>query len=125
MNTVQTRMNKRGQGGFTLIELLVVIAILAILAGVVVFAVGNSTDNAKLTACKAEAKTLSTAANAAKASRLGGDSTTTYASYLDDPTLTYFTATNVGAAPYTGVTFAKTAAGTAQAACTQPNNVTY
>jgi prepilin-type N-terminal cleavage/methylation domain-containing protein len=57
----------RDQAGFTLIELLVVIAILAILAGVVVFAVGNSTDNAKKTACQTELKTVKAAIAAAKA----------------------------------------------------------
>ena len=52
--------------GFTLIELLVVIAILAILAGVVVFAVGNSTDNAEVAACKTERAALITAFGASK-----------------------------------------------------------
>ncbi len=46
---MKKRMAKRaqGQGGFTLIELLVVIAILAVLAGVVVFAVDGITDTAR------------------------------------------------------------------------------
>ena len=35
--------------GFTLVELLIVIVILGILAGIVVFAVGNITTNAKTT----------------------------------------------------------------------------
>ena len=70
MTKLQKRVQQRGQGGFTLIELLVVIAILAILAGVVVFAVGNSTDNAKVSACKTEAASITTAANAAKTANL-------------------------------------------------------
>ena len=40
--------------GFTLVELLIVIVILGILAGIVVFAVGNMTTNAKATGCAAE-----------------------------------------------------------------------
>ena len=55
----------QGQGGFTLIELLVVIAILAILAGVVVFAVGNLTTEASDSACDIELRTIETAAAAA------------------------------------------------------------
>jgi prepilin-type N-terminal cleavage/methylation domain-containing protein len=46
MHNTLKRLQARGGSGFTLIELLVVIAILAILSGVVVFAVGNSTKNA-------------------------------------------------------------------------------
>lgn len=64
---MKKRFEQRGQGGFTLIELLVVIAILAILAGVVVFAVGNSTTNAKVSACKTEKSSAKTAVAAAKA----------------------------------------------------------
>ncbi len=66
MNTLKKRIDQRGQGGFTLIELLVVIAILAILAGVVVFAVGKSTDNAKVSSCKTELAAAKTAIAAAK-----------------------------------------------------------
>ncbi|MCB0948300.1 MAG: type II secretion system protein, partial [Mycobacterium sp.] len=54
---LQKRMASRGQGGFTLIELLVVIAILAVLAGVVVFAVGGITDNSEDSACAIERRT--------------------------------------------------------------------
>ena len=49
------------QKGFTLVELLVVIVILGILAAVVVFAVGGSTDKAKQSSCKAEASAAATA----------------------------------------------------------------
>jgi prepilin-type N-terminal cleavage/methylation domain-containing protein len=53
--------------GFTLVELLIVIVILGILAGIVVFAVGNLTSNAKTNACNTEKQTVSTAVEAYKA----------------------------------------------------------
>ena len=53
--------------GFTLVELLIVIVILGILAGIVVFAVGNLTSNAKTNACGTEKATISTALEAYKA----------------------------------------------------------
>jgi type II secretion system protein G len=53
--------------GFTLVELLIVIVILGILAGIVVFAVGNLTSNAKTNACNTEKTTISTALEAYKA----------------------------------------------------------
>lgn len=93
MNMLKTRMQQRGQGGFTLIELLVVIAILAILAGVVVFAVGNSTKNAGLQACKTERASIITAFAAAKTANLSKAPTApteTYSNYLTNATLKYF-----------------------------------
>ena len=66
MNELKKRINARGQGGFTLIELLVVIAILGILAGVVVFAVGSTTKNAGVAACKTERSSLIDAFESAK-----------------------------------------------------------
>jgi general secretion pathway protein G len=58
---------KRTDEGFTLIELLIVIIILAILAAIVVFAVGTTTKNASVAACKSTAKSVETAVEAYKA----------------------------------------------------------
>ena len=75
MEMLKKRMAARGEAGFTLIELLVVIAILAILAGVVVFAVGNSTSNAKVSSCKTELAAVKTAIAAARtANEVDGNS---------------------------------------------------
>jgi len=57
--------------GFTLVELLIVIVILGILAGIVVFAVGNLTSNAKTNACATEKSTITSALEAYK-SQTGG-----------------------------------------------------
>jgi type II secretion system protein G len=54
--------------GFTLVELLVVVVILGILAAVVVFAVGGSTEKAQTSACGAERSSLETAIEAFRAS---------------------------------------------------------
>ena len=53
--------------GFTLVELLIVIVILGILAGIVVFAVGNLTSSAKSNSCATEKSTIITADEAYKA----------------------------------------------------------
>ncbi len=64
---LRTRLDAGRQDGFTLIELLIVIVILGILAGIVVFAVGSATSDSKASACKADKKTVVTAAEAYKA----------------------------------------------------------
>lgn len=83
MEMLKKRAAARGQGGFTLIELLVVIAILAILAGVVVFAVGNSTQNAKVSSCKTELAAAKTAIAAAKTANEVEGNSENPGSYLD------------------------------------------
>lgn len=108
MQKLRRKIEARGQGGFTLIELLVVIAILAILAGVVVFAVGNSAKNAKLAACKTERASIITAWEAAYADSLADGSAftdTSYAAHLPTTqnTLKYFNApTSAGGATRIG-----------------------
>lgn len=54
--------------GFTLIELLIVIVILGLLAGIVVFAVGSAKGDSVSSSCKADVKSVNTAAEAYKAS---------------------------------------------------------
>jgi general secretion pathway protein G len=62
---------RANQGGFTLIELLIVIVILAILAAIVVFAVGSTTKNAIASSCNTDAKTVETAIGAYQANNSG------------------------------------------------------
>ena len=62
--------------GFTLIELLVVIVILAILAGVVVFAVQGLGDKGQTSACKIDERTLRTSEEAYLASPVAIDPVT-------------------------------------------------
>jgi len=61
------KLKKRRDEGFTLIELLIVVIILAILAAIVVFAVGTTATNAKVSACNADAKSVETALESYKA----------------------------------------------------------
>jgi len=61
------RRSATDSDGFTLVELLVVIVLLGVLAGIVVFAVGNTTSNANQHACVAEARVFQSAVVAADA----------------------------------------------------------
>ena len=61
---LDTSREVRPDEGFTLIELLIVIVILGVLAGIVVFAVGGINDTSKVSACKADVKTIETASEA-------------------------------------------------------------
>jgi prepilin-type N-terminal cleavage/methylation domain-containing protein len=114
MKAIEKRRQMAGQQGFTLIELLIVIAILGILAAVVVFAVGNVTDNATEKACDIEQRTIKTAAEAYKANAGtglyptaaqlsdGGDN-----AFLEDPIDTgKWTYALTGATPGEGYTLA-------------------
>ena len=62
--TLERLKKRRDDEGFTLIELLIVIIILAILATIVIFAVGTTTKNASVAACKSTAKSIETALEA-------------------------------------------------------------
>jgi prepilin-type N-terminal cleavage/methylation domain-containing protein len=83
VDTLSIQTSRRGgQGGFTLIELLVVLGILGILAGVVIFAVGNSSANAKTAGCETELAAVKTAIAAADVSSATATAETP-SSYLD------------------------------------------
>jgi prepilin-type N-terminal cleavage/methylation domain-containing protein len=58
------REARKNESGFTLIELLIVIVILAVLAGIVVFAVSGINDTSKQSACKADVKNVEIAQEA-------------------------------------------------------------
>ena len=93
------RVNTAREDGFTLIELLIVIVILGILAGIVVFAVGTASTDSKLSACKADKKTLSTALEAYKAKN--GSYPTTAQSSSSNDLVSNFLKTWPGGADYT------------------------
>ena len=90
----------RGEPGFTMVELLIVVVVLGILSGIVVFGVGRFRGDAEAAACRADADTVATAANAYNAA------TGNYPTSIDD----LVTANYLTAAPADGAyTFDRTA----------------
>jgi prepilin-type N-terminal cleavage/methylation domain-containing protein len=61
MRRLALRGRSLDASGFTLIELMIVIVVLGILAGVVLFKVGSFRDEASVSACRTDARTLATA----------------------------------------------------------------
>ena len=72
---INTMTRARREDGFTLIELLIVIVVLGILAGIVLFAVGNTKSDAQAASSKTNAKIC---ANAKSAAAVTGSSYTDY-----------------------------------------------
>jgi prepilin-type N-terminal cleavage/methylation domain-containing protein len=58
------RAARANDEGFTLIELLIVVVILGVLAGIVVFAVGNFRNDGVAAACKSDVKNVEVATEA-------------------------------------------------------------
>ena len=76
------------EGGFTLIEMLVVIVIIAILAAVVLLAVGSIKDKGESSTCSEEYRTIQTAEEAYYAKRIGGGTYTDMAGLVSARLLT-------------------------------------
>lgn len=125
---IEKRRRNMGQGGFTLIELLVVIAILAVLAGVVVFAVSGINDTSQESACTQDIRTLRTAVQAFRAqervfpavSGTNGQGALVDAGFLDQPSDWYaYTGTATSPAGVAVPQYARTSEG-ATVGCANP-----
>jgi general secretion pathway protein G len=60
---------KNNDEGFTLVEMLIVIVVLGVLAGITVFGVSTFKGDSETAACKADVKTVATAAQAYEAAK--------------------------------------------------------
>ena len=96
----ELRAARQNESGFTLIELLIVIVILAVLAGVVVFAVQAFNNDGVTAACQADKKNVEVATEAyyAKTGGYPADvGTLVTAKYLKEPPSTaHYTITTAG-----------------------------
>jgi len=75
---------RKNQNGFTLIELLIVIVVLGILAGIVLFAVGNTRDEAESATTNSNERICLTAIAAAEASESDSDSWADFITDVDE-----------------------------------------
>ena len=78
---IQRIQKRREEEGFTLIELLIVIIVLAILAAIVVFALGSTRSDSVTSACKSSYKSVELSAEAVH-TKLGLYPNTTAPDYL-------------------------------------------
>jgi general secretion pathway protein G len=67
LNSIRTK--QANDEGFTLIEMLIVIVVLGVLAGITVFGVSTFKGDSETAACKADVKTVATAAQAYEAAK--------------------------------------------------------
>ena len=102
----QMKRARASEEGFTLIELLVVVAILAILAGVVVFAVQGISDKGQTSACKIDTRTMRTVEEGYFASPSAGNGNygtmvQLVPTFLSEPSTLHNVTPNNGATPKT------------------------
>lgn len=71
LTTSRSTTRRSGAAGFTLIEILIVIIVLGILAAIVVLGLSGATNQAAVTACNADAKSVATAVSTYEVSNNG------------------------------------------------------